>query len=68
MSPEFEKLIREYADGKVSWALMKTKGVTNYLSVLAALGELNLKPPTAPADIQAPARAALRQILQAQAR
>lgn len=68
MSPELEKLIREYADGKISWDLMKAKGVKNYVQVLAGLGELGLKPPIAHENVQAPARKALRQILRENAR
>ena len=66
MSPDFEKLIREYSAGKISWQLMQAKGVTSYLSVLAGLGELGLRPPIAPQTVQAAAQTALRQILAAQ--
>lgn len=66
MSSNSANLIREYADGKISWDLMNAKGVQNYLNVLGALGILGLKPPIAPENIQTPARNALRQILRAQ--
>jgi hypothetical protein len=66
MPPQYEKLIREYAEGDISWDLMKAKGITSYLGVLGALGELGLRIPIAPQTTQAPAQSALRTILQAQ--
>jgi hypothetical protein len=63
---QFETLVRDYADGKISWQLMKQKGIRNYLTVLGALGNLGLKPPKAPLELTEKARGVIRRALQAQ--
>lgn len=63
MPHDQESLIRDYAAGRVSWHMLKERGIGSYLDVLATLGALGLRPPRAPLDIQAPALAAIRKIL-----
>jgi hypothetical protein len=41
------KLIQQYAAGEVSWHALREQGFDNYVQVLAALGELKLRPPIA---------------------
>lgn len=43
-----EGLIRQYADGKVTWHALRERGFRDYVEVLAGLGELGLRPPVAP--------------------
>lgn len=50
MTIESEGLIRQYAAGEITWSLLRQKGFDNYRLVLAALGELGLRPPIAPMD------------------
>jgi hypothetical protein len=50
MDIESEALIRQYAAGDITWSLLRQKGFDNYRQVLAALGELGLRPPIAPMD------------------
>ena len=45
-----EALLRQYAAGEVTWTSLRGRGITNYRDVLAGLGELGLRPPTAPMD------------------
>jgi hypothetical protein len=45
-----EKLIRQYAAGQVTWRTLRERGIESYLDVLAALGQLGLRPPFAPMD------------------
>ena len=47
---EREKLIRDYAAGEITWHALRTRGFDSYVQVLAALGELGLRPPIAPMD------------------
>ena len=42
-----EKLIRQYAAGKITWHALRERGFEDYVQVLAALGELGLRPPVA---------------------
>ena len=50
MDSERQSLIRQYAAGEITWSLLRQKGFDNYRHVLAALGELGLRPPMAPMD------------------
>ena len=45
-----EKLIRQYAGGEITWTALRERGFGDYVQVLAALGELGLRPPIAPMD------------------
>ncbi len=45
-----EALLRQYAAGDITWTSLRGRGITNYRDVLAGLGELGLRPPTAPMD------------------
>lgn len=56
VKPEVEQLVRDYADGKVSWQTVRNRGFDNYLDLL---GELGLRPPRAPLQVEGPAREAL---------
>jgi hypothetical protein len=47
---EREKLARQYAAGEVAWSSLRKRGFDSYLDVLAALGELGLRPPVAPME------------------
>jgi hypothetical protein len=49
-------LIRQYAAGGVTWHALRERGFEDYVEVLAGLGELGLRPPTAP--MEGPNRAA----------
>jgi hypothetical protein len=40
--------IRQYAAGEITWHALRERGFDNYLQVLAALGDLGLRPPMAP--------------------
>jgi len=51
-----EKLLRDYAAGKVSWSTLRQSGFDDYVAVLGGLGELGLRPPLAP--LEGPNRAA----------
>ena len=53
---EREKLIRQYAAGKITWHELRERGFEDYVQVLGALGELGLRPPVAP--MEGPNRAA----------
>jgi hypothetical protein len=50
--PESErlKMIRQYAAGDITWRVLRERGFENYVEVLAALGELGLRPPVAPME------------------
>jgi hypothetical protein len=70
MTMESEALIRQYAAGEITWSLLRQKGFDNYRQVLAALGELGLRPPIAPMDgpnvaSRERARAVIREALKA---
>ncbi|PPQ31772.1 hypothetical protein CCS01_16800 [Rhodopila globiformis] len=43
-----ETLIRQYAAGEITWHALQERGFSDYIQVLAALGELGLRPPIAP--------------------
>jgi hypothetical protein len=45
---ERDDLIRRYAADEVSWRELRERGFDDYVEVLAALGELGLRPPIAP--------------------
>jgi hypothetical protein len=64
MTPDLESLVRDYAAGRVSWSIVKQKGLPNYLSVLAALGELGLRPPGPDFGDHARARNVIRKALE----
>lgn len=68
MSPELENLVRSYANGEISWSLMRAKGVPDYLTVLGALAELHLDPPKSNLEQQSKARATLQTILRERAK
>ena len=40
-------LIRQYAAGEITWHALQDRGFDDYVQVLAALGELGLRPPIA---------------------
>jgi hypothetical protein len=66
---EKEELIRQYAAGGIAWSTLRRKGFENYVDVLAALGDLGLRPPIAPmegpnVEARQRGRALLRQALQ----
>jgi hypothetical protein len=60
---EIEQLVRDYAAGKISWQLLQERGIENYLDLLGMLGDLGLRPPRAPLESDAEARANLGQFL-----
>ena len=47
---EKDKLIRQYADGAITWSTLRERGIDNYGDVLAGLGRLGLRPPVALMD------------------
>ncbi|HZZ59813.1 MAG TPA: hypothetical protein VFE63_01385 [Roseiarcus sp.] len=47
---EKEELIRRYAAREITWRELRERGFEDYVQVLAALGELGLRPPIAPMD------------------
>jgi len=47
MQPESEHLLREYSAGKISWSILRERGLENYQDVLTGLGELGLRLPIA---------------------
>lgn len=47
IAPERETLIRQYAAGEMTWHVLQERGFDDYVAVLAALGELGLRPPIA---------------------
>jgi hypothetical protein len=53
---ERERLLMAYAAGTVSWRELRQRGFTDYVEVLAGLGEIGLRPPIAP--MQGPSRSA----------
>src|SRR6266481_1254932 len=46
-----EKLLRDYAAGKVSWSALRRHGFDDYVAVLGGLGALGLRPPVAPLEV-----------------
>jgi hypothetical protein len=42
-----ERLMREYAAGRVSWSELRERGFDDHVQVLGGLGELGLRPPMA---------------------
>jgi hypothetical protein len=42
-----EQLARQYAAGEITWRSLHERGFEDYVAVLAALGELGLRPPIA---------------------
>ncbi len=50
MTEQREKLIRRYAAGDISWHDLRANGFEDYIEVLGGLGELGLRPPTAPME------------------
>ena len=50
MTPERMQLLRDYAECRVTWHDLQARGFTDYLEVLAGLGELALRPPIAPME------------------
>jgi hypothetical protein len=66
-----EKLIRQYADGEITWRTLQERGFDNYVQVLGALGELGLRPPVSPmegpnVEARQRGRALIREALRAQ--
>ncbi len=64
-----EMLLRQYAAGEITWTSLRGRGIENYRDVLAGLGDLGLRPPTAPMDgpnveARLRGRALIRQALQ----
>jgi hypothetical protein len=47
-SEERETLLRRYAAGEITWSALREQGFDHYGQVLAGLGALSLRPPTAP--------------------
>jgi hypothetical protein len=48
MTPQIEQLVRDCADGKVSWRDLALHGYTSYYSVLCSMADLGLHPYIAP--------------------
>jgi hypothetical protein len=48
MTPEIEQLVRDCADGKVSWRDLAPHGYNSYYSVLGLMADLGLRPYMAP--------------------
>ena len=46
-TPDREALIRRYAACDITWHELRERGFDDYVQVLAALGELGLRPPVA---------------------
>jgi len=44
---ELHRLLRAYAAGALSWHELQQRGFSDYVQVLAGLGELGLRPPIA---------------------
>lgn len=66
-----ERLLRDYAAGRITWHSLRQLGFPNYLDVLGGLGDLGLRPPVAPMEgpnvkARQRGRALLRQLLQQQ--
>lgn len=66
---EQAKLLRAYAKCEVTWRELQERGFEDYVQVLAGLGELGLRPPTAPmsgpnVEARIRGRALLRRLLQ----
>jgi hypothetical protein len=40
------KLIRQYAAAEITWRELRERGFDDYIQVLAALGDLGLRPPS----------------------
>jgi hypothetical protein len=53
---ERERLLMDYAAGKISWRELRRRGFADYVEVLAGLGEIGLRPPMAP--MEGPSRSA----------
>lgn len=57
MTPaERQALVRQYAEGSLSWHALRERGVEDYVAVLADLADLGMRPPVAP--LEGPNRAA----------
>ena len=66
-----EKLLRDYAAGRISWHALRESGFDDYIQVLGGLGELGLRPPLAAmkgpnVEARRRGRAILRRLLQQQ--
>ncbi len=66
-----ERMLREYAAGRLSWSELRERGFADYVEVLGGLGELGLRPPIAPMEgpnvtARERGRAILRRLLQEQ--
>lgn len=64
-----EALLRQYAQGAVTWRELRERGFEDYIEVLAGLGALGLRPPIAPmagpnVEARERGRAMLRRALQ----
>lgn len=47
---ERNRLLRDYAAGRISWLELRRRGFADYVEVLAGLGEIGLRPPVAPME------------------
>lgn len=47
---EQDQALRRFAAGLMTFAALQDGGLENFLTVLSRLGELGLRPPTAPPD------------------
>lgn len=57
MTPtERQALVRQYAEGRLSWHALRERGVEDYVEVLADLADLGMRPPVTP--LEGPNRAA----------
>jgi len=50
IDPARAALLRQYAQGEVTWRELRERGFDDYIAVLGGLGELGLRPPIAPLD------------------
>lgn len=67
---EKDRLIRDYAAGRITWHELQQRGFEDYIQVLAALGEAGLRPPVAAmkgpnVEARQRGRAIIRRALQA---
>ena len=67
---ERQILIRQYAEGGITWHALRERGFEDYIQVLAMLGQLGLRPPVAPmegpnVEARRRGRAILREALKA---
>jgi hypothetical protein len=56
VAEERERMLMDYAAGKISWRELRRRGFTDYAEVLGGLGEIGLRPPIA--KMEGPSRSA----------